>query len=124
MRVAVDDPLRAKLLPFIQNTQYATMLKEVAGLDEQLATLIQAVAHSKAKHTFLSSMARDPVRFVNGWLGSQKRDLDIIMGEATRGGGEEANGDEWRRGGRDSVWATANARESVNVLLSKQPLRG
>jgi len=124
VRVAVDDPLRAKLLPFIQNTQYATMLKDVAALDEQLATLIQAVAHSKAKHTFLSSMGRDPVRFVNGWLGSQKRDLEVIMGEASRGGGEEANGDEWRRGGRDSVWATANARESVNVLLSKQPLRG
>ncbi|SPQ20592.1 1f918753-3d5a-4f4c-b6ea-875b2b68815e [Thermothielavioides terrestris] len=123
VRVAVDDPLRAKLLPFIQNPQYAAMLKDVAVLDDQLATLVQAVAHSKAKHTFLTSMARDPVGFVKAWLSSQKRDLEVIMGEATRGGGEDATGDEWRRGGRDSVWATPNARESVNVLLSKQPAR-
>ena len=124
VRVAVDDPLRAKLLPFVNNPQYAAMLKEVAGLDEQLATMIQAVAHSKAKHTFLHSMETDPVGFVRSWLSSQKRDLEVIMGEATRGGGEDASGDEWRRGGRDSVWATANARESVNVLLAKQVLRG
>ncbi len=124
VRVAVDDPLRGKLLPFIQNPQYATMLRDVASLDEQLATLVQAVAHSKAKHTFLQSMSGDPVGFVRGWLSSQKRDLEVIMGEATRGGGEDASGDEWRRGGRDSVWATANARESVNVLLAKQLLRG
>ncbi|KAL2195668.1 hypothetical protein P885DRAFT_70292 [Corynascus similis CBS 632.67] len=123
VRVAVDDPLRARLLPFIQNPQYAAMLKEVAGLDDQLATLIQAVAHSKAKLDFLTSMSRDPVGFVRGWLSSQKRDLEVIMGEATRGGGEDATGDEWRRGGRDSVWATPNARESVNVLLAKQPAR-
>lgn len=120
MRVAVDDPLRAKLLPFVQNPQYAATLKEVAALDEQLATLIQGVSHSKAKHAFLASMADDPVGFVRGWLSSQKRDLEVVMGEATRGGGEDATGDEWRRGGRDSVWGTANARESVNVLLSKQ----
>jgi SWI/SNF-related matrix-associated actin-dependent regulator of chromatin subfamily D len=129
VRVAVDDPLRSKLVPFIQNPQYAAMLKEVAVLDDQLATLVQAVAQSKAKHTFLTSMAKDPVGFVRAWLSSQKRDLDVIMGEATRGGtggsgvaGEEgAAGDEWRKGGRGSVWNTPNARESVNVLLSKQP---
>ena len=96
------------------------MLKEVALLDEQLATLVQGVAHSKAKHAFLGGMANDPVGFVRGWLSSQKRDLEVVMGEATRGGGEDATGDEWRRGGRDSVWGTANARESVNVLLAKQ----
>ena len=123
VRVPVDDPLRSRLSPFVHNPQYAAMLKEVAGLDDQLAVLIQAVAQSKAKHTFLASMARDPVGFVKGWLSSQKRDLEVIMGEATRGGGEDATGDEWRRGGRDSVWATTNARESVNVLLAKQPTR-
>ncbi|KAL2018787.1 hypothetical protein VTK56DRAFT_415 [Thermocarpiscus australiensis] len=127
VRVAVDDPLRARLLlPFVQNPSYAALLKEVALLDEQLATLAQAVAHSKAKHAFFASLARDPVRFVRGWLSSQKRDLEVIMGEATRGGGggggEDATaGDEWRRGGKGSVWNTANARESVNVLLAKQP---
>ncbi|KAK0723217.1 hypothetical protein B0T26DRAFT_640909 [Lasiosphaeria miniovina] len=122
IRVAVDDPLRAKLVPFIHNPQYASMLKDVALLDDQLATLVQAVAQSKAKHAFLASLTQDPVNFVRNWLSSQKRDLEVIMGEAPRGGGEDATGDEWRKGGRESVWNTTNARESVNVLLSKHPM--
>lgn len=122
IRVAVDDPLKGKLMPFVRDTQYATMLKDVASYDEQLATLIQAVAQSKAKHAFLTSMSNDPVHFVRDWLSSQKRDLEIIMGESTRGGGEDTTGDEWRRGGKESIWGTSNARESVAVLLSKQPV--
>lgn len=121
VRVAVDDPLRAKLFPFAHNPQYASMLREVAGLDDQLAHLVQAIAASRAKHTFLSSMAEDPANFVRGWLSSQKRDLEVVMGEAMRGGGDDASGEEWRRGGKEGIWATQNARESVNVLLSKQP---
>ncbi|KAK3944486.1 SWI/SNF and RSC complexes subunit ssr3 [Diplogelasinospora grovesii] len=120
VRVAVDDPLRAKLLSFIHNPQYASMLKDVANLDDQLSVMMAGVASSKAKHTFLTSMSQDPVNFVKNWLSSQKRDLEVIMGEAPRGGGEDATGDEWRKGGRDSVWNTPNARESVNVLLAKQ----
>lgn len=89
-------------------------------MDEQLATLISAVASSKAKHSFFTSMSQDPANFVRNWMSSQKRDLEIIMGEATRGGGEDATGDDWRRGGRDSVWTTSNARESVSVMLAKQ----
>jgi SWI/SNF-related matrix-associated actin-dependent regulator of chromatin subfamily D len=51
-------------------------------------------------------------------MSSQKRDLEVLMGEATRGGGEDASGEEWRRGGPASVWGTENVRESVNLLLS------
>lgn len=120
IRVPVDDPLRAKL-SFIHNPQYAGMLKDVAAFDDQLATIIQAIAASKAKHSFFASMATDPANFVRQWLSSQNRDLEIIMGEAVRGAGEEVAGDEWRRGGKDSIWATQNARESVNVMLSKPP---
>lgn len=123
MRVAVDDPLRAKMAPFIYSTTWAQMLKKIADLDKDLGVMMQAVAMHKAKHTFLTSMCDDPVGFVRAWLSSQKRDLEVIMGEATRGGGagaaETVTGDEWRRGGRDSVWNTPNARESVNVLLAK-----
>ncbi|OHE91589.1 SWIB/MDM2 domain-containing protein [Colletotrichum orchidophilum] len=121
VRVAVDDPLRAKLVPFVTTPAYASALKEVIAMDEQLATLISAVASSKAKHSFFTSMSQDPANFVRNWMSSQKRDLEIIMGEATRGGGEDAAGDDWRRGGKDSVWTTSNARESVSVMLAKQP---
>ncbi|KAK8039086.1 26S proteasome regulatory subunit N6 [Apiospora rasikravindrae] len=122
IRVAVDDPLKEKMVTFLNNPGYASMLKEVALLDDQLATIVQAIHVSKSKHAFLSSLSEDPATFVKDWLSSQKRDLDIIMGESIRGSGEHATtGDEWRMGGKDSVWNTINAKESVTMLLAKQP---
>lgn len=119
VQVSVDDPLRVELQPLINSTQYAAVLKEVTSLDEQLARLIQAIAVSKARHSFFTSLSEDPATFVRNWLSSQKRNLEIIMGEALRGSSEAAFGDEWRKGGANNVWATQNARESVNVLLSR-----
>ncbi|KAI0422355.1 hypothetical protein F5X98DRAFT_149980 [Xylaria grammica] len=121
VRVAVDDPLREKMTTFLNNAGYVGMLKEVSSLDEQLAIIIQAIHVSKAKHDFLNSLSEDPATFVRNWLSSQKRDLEVILGEAMRGGDEDANGDEWRKGGKDSIWGTINARESVNSLLSRMP---
>ncbi|KAL3960479.1 hypothetical protein ACCO45_005596 [Purpureocillium lilacinum] len=120
VQVLVDDPLRTELQPLINNAKYASMLKDVSTLDEQLAKLIQNISESKAKHSFFTSLSDDPASFVRNWLSSQNRDLEIIMGEASRVAGEGAQGDEWRRGGPESVWATPNARESVNVLLARQ----
>ncbi|KAJ6441701.1 MYB DNA-binding domain-containing protein [Purpureocillium lavendulum] len=120
VQVLVDDPLRAELQPLVNNAKYAAMLKNVSALDEQLARLIQNISESKAKHSFFTSLSDDPASFVRNWLSSQNRDLEIIMGEASRGAGDGAQGDEWRRGGAESVWATPNARESVNVLLARQ----
>lgn len=124
VRVAVDDHLKTKLAPFVTNPAYAGMLKDVASMDENLATVMQAIASSRAKHAFFTSLADDPAGFVRTWLASQKRDLEVVMGEASRGGGEDAAGDEWRRGGRASVWDTQNARESVTVLLAKPAAPG
>ncbi|KAJ2907138.1 uncharacterized protein MKZ38_007653 [Zalerion maritima] len=141
--VPIPDPLGEKMRPFILNPSYASMLKEVATLDDQLSLIVQAIQHSKAKHSFLTQMAQDPVGFTKGWISSQKRDLEYIMGEASRGGGEDAVSDEWRRvgaaaaaaaaaasgdgkgrgggGGKDAKgpWETGNARESVTMMLAK-----
>lgn len=119
VRVAVDDPLKEKMVSFLNKPGYASMLKEAAALDDQLATIVQAIHVSKAKHAFLASLSEDPATFVKDWLSSQKRDLDIIMGEAIRGGGENSTGDEWRKGGRDSIWNTLNAKESVTMMLAR-----
>jgi SWI/SNF-related matrix-associated actin-dependent regulator of chromatin subfamily D len=119
VQVLVEDPARANLRPLLNNPQYATTLKQVNLLDEQLARLVQAISMSKAKHSFFSSLSEDPANFVKSWLSSQKRDLEIIMGEAASDA-ENVAGDEWRRGGNSSVWNSQNARESVNVLLSRQ----
>jgi len=120
VQVLVEDPLRITLQPLLSNPAYAAMLKDVNGLDDQLARVVQAIAVSKAKHSFLNSLSEDPATFIRTWISSQKRDLDIVMGDAAKVGSGGMGGAEWRRGGSDSVWASSNARESVNVLLSKQ----
>lgn len=121
VRVTVESPLREQMSTFLSNSGYASMLKEATVQDDHLATIVQAVHVSKAKHAFLTALSEDPATFVKNWLSSQKRDLDIVMGEAIRGGGEEVSGGEWRKGGIDSVWGTVNAKESVSMMLAKQP---
>ena len=116
VQVLVDDPLAGALQPFVNNPQHAGILKDVALLDEQLARLIQAIGVSKAKHSFFKCLSEDPATFVTSWLSSQKRDLEVILGDLNSGGG-----DDWRQGGGAyGTWTTPNARESVNVLLSRQ----
>ncbi|EHL01628.1 putative SWI/SNF and RSC complexes subunit ssr3 [Glarea lozoyensis 74030] len=109
---AVDDPLRAALASYLTNESYTKDLQEVIRLNEHTAVLVQKIANSKSKHTFFEALSKNPTEFIAKWLSSQKRDLEIIAGEATRGGGEDAGGDEWRKGGRDSIWGSENVRES------------
>lgn len=120
VQVPIPDPLQARLAAFLQNPQYATMLQQAKHLDDQLAVIVQAIAELKAKHEFYKNFSGDPVNFLNSWLSSQKRDLEVMQGEAPRGGGEDATGDEWRRGGKDSVWASDNARESVQFMFTRR----
>jgi SWI/SNF-related matrix-associated actin-dependent regulator of chromatin subfamily D len=121
IRVQVDDPLRAALTSYISNPTYAHNLREIAALNDHLALLVQKVTNSKSKHTFFDSLSKNPTEFIAKWLSSQKRDLEVIAGEATRGGGEDASGDEWRRGGKNSIWGSENVRESVNLIVGQRP---
>lgn len=63
-------------------------------------------------------LSKNPTEFIARWLSSQKRDLEVIAGEAARGGGEDASGDEWRRGGKNSIWGSENVKESVNLMVN------
>ncbi|KAL4975047.1 hypothetical protein BDW66DRAFT_160814 [Aspergillus desertorum] len=119
IQVAVEDPLRSRMLALTQNPQYTTGMRQIAQLDDQVALIIQALTHSRAKHSFLTALSKDPATFVRRWVNSQRRDLETILGEATRGGGEDASGPEFRRGGSNSVWDTAVAHEAVRYMLAK-----
>jgi hypothetical protein len=123
VQVTVENPLRTMMVSFLSDPGYVGMLRDVAALDDQLAKLVQAISMSKAKHSFFARLSHDPVNFFNHWLSSQQRDLEVINSEAPRGGGERADSGEWRKSGKDGVWGTLNARQSVNLLLSrpKQP---
>lgn len=119
IQIAIEDPLRARMIALTQNPQYAAGMRQIAVLDDQLALIIQALTHSRAKHAFYTALSKDPVNFIRRWMNSQRRDLETILGEATRGGGEDGCGPEFRRGGSNSIWDTPAAREAVRYMLAK-----
>ncbi|MCJ1473706.1 SWI/SNF complex component snf12 [Lambiella insularis] len=118
--IPAEDTLRTRMLAITRNPAYPATLSQIADLDKQLALIVQAITDSKAKHAFFTSMSKDPKTFVKRWISSQKRDLEIILGEATKGGGEDGLGEEFRRGGKDGVWGTENVRESVGLMVAKR----
>ncbi|KAL5357998.1 PCI-domain-containing protein [Aspergillus floccosus] len=119
IQVAVEDPLRAQMLALTQNPQYTAGLRQISTMDDQVALIIQALTHSRARHSFYTALSKDPATFLRRWINSQRRDLETILGEATRGGGEDGSGPEFRRGGSDSAWDTPVAREAVRYMLAK-----
>ncbi|KAF8475695.1 hypothetical protein BDZ91DRAFT_673610 [Kalaharituber pfeilii] len=79
--VPIDDPIRAKMSAILPSHQYLTQTREILAIDDQIATIVQAINHSKAKRDFWMNMALDPKGFVDRWVASQKRDLEVILGE-------------------------------------------
>ena len=121
--VPIEDPVRALYASAMHSPTYLDTLQEINRLDDQLATTAQALSHAKAKHAFQTALARDPARFVRRWVSSQRRDKEVLTGLGTRTGGlgdDGFAGEEWRRGGEASVWASGNARESVGLWLARQ----
>jgi len=74
------------------------------------------------------------VAFLKRWISSQKRDLEVILGEASRPGVRLPSalradnapddiglplGDEWRKGGEGGIWGGQGARESVGLFLAR-----
>lgn len=114
----VEDPLKAALEAATKNPAYAASLLELSTLDKQLAVVVRAIANSKSKHGFFDAFSKNPTEFIRKWISSQKRDLEIIAGEATRGGGEDATSDEWRRGGENGVWGSDNVKELAALMIS------
>lgn len=101
------------------NPTYPSTLRQISTLDDHLALVVQATAHSKAKHAFFTSLSRDPANFVKRWTSSQRRDLEVILGEASRGVDEESPGEEFRRGGGEGVWGSEIVRQAVGIQLAK-----
>lgn len=58
----------------------ADSAKALAALDDEIAGTAQAVRNAKQKRDFLMGFAADPAGFVQKWLASQSRDLEVIVG--------------------------------------------
>ncbi|KAJ3281407.1 SWI SNF, matrix associated, actin dependent regulator of chromatin, sub d, member 3, partial [Borealophlyctis nickersoniae] len=79
IEVEVDDPIRDKMRSATQPTPVLT--RDIGQLDEKIAALVQAINHCKLKRDFMLSFADDPVNFINQWVASQSRDLEVILGD-------------------------------------------
>lgn len=103
----------------LKDPLYPSTLRQLASMDDQLALLVQAISHAKAKHGFFKAASTDPVMFMRRWIGSQKRDLETLIGEGGRGGEVGDMGDEWRRGGKHGVWGREEVQEAVGYRMAK-----
>ena len=120
LRLPLPNPLLPTLTRFHTSKTHLPLLHSIVQTDDDLALLVQQLHRTNAKRKFYDSLARDPARFVKRWVSSQQRDLEVITAEATRGGGEDGQGEEWRRGGEDGVWGGEIAKESVGLWLARQ----
>jgi SWI/SNF-related matrix-associated actin-dependent regulator of chromatin subfamily D len=107
------------MMALTQNPAYTAGLRQISSLDDQVALIVQALTHSRARHSFFTALSKDPANFVRRWVNSQRRDMETIMGEATRGGGEDGSGPEFRYGGVDGPWDSEVAKEAVRYMLAK-----
>ena len=89
-------------------------LKVIANLDSAIPEVVQALQHSKAKHSFLMSMARDPTNFMKKWINSQRRDMEIMLGD------EQQQSETWKKGGSRGIWGSEQVRESVGWVVQRE----
>lgn len=114
------DPLQEKMLSVMQrNPEYVETLGDISRLDSEIALAVQHLVNSKSRHSFFTSMSKDPTTFIKQWISSQKRDMEIILGDSRVGSGNEWMGDEFRRGGKDGVWGSENVKETVGLLVAR-----
>jgi SWI/SNF-related matrix-associated actin-dependent regulator of chromatin subfamily D len=55
--------------------------QEITKYDERITRLIQTLRNSRAKREFLLEFSQDPIQFMQRWLASQSRDLEVVLGE-------------------------------------------
>ncbi|WPG99970.1 Hypothetical protein R9X50_00279400 [Acrodontium crateriforme] len=124
LRVPLPNPLVHELSRFHTSKSHMSDLQNIVKIDDDLALLVQKIHQTNAKRKFYENLAKDPTSFIKRWISSQQRDLEVVLAEGMRGGGEDANGlggtgEEWRRGGDQGVWGSQLAKESVGLWLAR-----
>ncbi|KAI7871021.1 SWI/SNF and RSC complex subunit Ssr3 [Spinellus fusiger] len=76
--VELDSVIRQKMMNIVSSTQTQ---KEIMALDDKIVQCVQSINNSKIKRDFLMQFAQHPVEFINKWIASQARDLEVILGE-------------------------------------------
>lgn len=80
IQIPLDDfALKAKMSA-IHSHSGGDLAKQVAAVDDEITIAAQSIRNSKARLDFLTSLASDPASFIQTWLASQSRDLDVVLG--------------------------------------------
>jgi hypothetical protein len=75
----MDSAARQKMMNIISSSQ---VQKEIMTYDDKIVQCVQSINNSKIKRDFLLQFSKEPVEFINKWIASQARDLEIILGES------------------------------------------
>lgn len=86
--------------------------EHIKALDREQSRCIQALHRSKARWDFFKAMEKDPVGFTRRWVASQKRDLEVIMGETGRSTAVEQEAFA-------EVWESDVVKEAVRYFMNK-----
>ncbi|KAI8075195.1 hypothetical protein BC940DRAFT_287688 [Gongronella butleri] len=79
VEVELDSVLRQKMLSQVSSQQ---VQKQIMELDDKIVQCVQSINNSKIKRDFLLQFSKHPVEFINKWVASQARDLEVILGES------------------------------------------
>jgi SWI/SNF-related matrix-associated actin-dependent regulator of chromatin subfamily D len=77
IQVPILDPVREKLAQ--ANVGNPTINREIQALDDKIAAVVQTINLAKLKRDFMHGFVEDPVKFINQWIASQSRDLEVFL---------------------------------------------
>ncbi|KAF2721999.1 hypothetical protein K431DRAFT_284440 [Polychaeton citri CBS 116435] len=118
--IFLPNPLQRQTYAFHTSKSHISTLRAITAVDDDLALLVQGIHRTNAKLKFYENLSKDPKGFLLRWVGSQRRDLEVILAEdRVKGLDGEAMMEEFRRGGVDGVWGSDVARESVGLWLAR-----
>jgi SWI/SNF-related matrix-associated actin-dependent regulator of chromatin subfamily D len=77
--VEMDSIARQKMVNIVSSNQ---IQKEIMAYDDKIVQCVQSINNSKVKRDFLLQFSKEPIEFINKWIASQARDLEVILGES------------------------------------------
>ncbi|KAF9344898.1 SWI SNF, matrix associated, actin dependent regulator of chromatin, sub d, member 1 [Mortierella sp. AD094] len=129
--VEVDDPLfKSKISSLLSSTSLNSanitnsLPKQIHAQDEQIMQYIQSMHNSKTKRDFLLRFANDPADFLDRWVASQSRDLEVILGESHVNLEEQRRSDFYNQQWVNEAvfhYMTAKNQKKLQELLGGQP---
>ncbi|KAG0322424.1 SWI SNF, matrix associated, actin dependent regulator of chromatin, sub d, member 1 [Linnemannia gamsii] len=127
--VELDDPtFKSKISNLLSSTSLNaannTLPKQIYAQDEQIMQYIQSMQNSKTKRDFLLRFANDPADFLDRWVASQSRDLEVILGESHVNLEEQRRADFYNQQWVNEAvfhYMTAKNQKKLQELLGGHP---